>query len=238
MKQETPSLDQLPWTKINNKSKNKLLIIGCSGTKMPGGGENNKNYFSGYENIKKYRNIVLEQYRILIDNPTPQDYFNKRRNGRGAINNNYFIKQIDNTLFLPAIDRYSGGRFYSSELKELYKQKNNDCNLHILIVSGLYGILELTDSIIDYQLEINKFKIWSEENNRSINEAVVRYMADKKIENDLVFYSLSPSSYEKALKPNAEWHNLWKTTPSGRYSNSAVSAKYLKDHFLPKIICR
>ena len=241
MTQQTASINELPWAKINDKSKNKLLIIGCAGTKMPGGGKNNKNYFSDHESIIEDRNKVLEQYRKLLDNPTDQDYFNKSRREMGAVDSTYFKKQINEKLFLPAIERYSGDRFYSRELKELYKQKNNDCNLHILIVSGLYGILEFRDSIIDYQLEISdnyRFNFWSEEKNRSINEAVVRYMADNNIGNDLVFYSLSPTSYEKALKPKTEWHKLWKTTPGGRNSNSVKSANYLKNDFLPKLLCR
>ena len=42
-------------------------------------------------------------------------------------------------------------------------------------------------------------------------------------EKDLIFYSLSPTSYENALKPKPEWHNLW--VGGDRGSNSA---KYLK----------
>ena len=37
MTQQTPSINELPWAKINDTSKNKLLIIGCAGTKIPGG---------------------------------------------------------------------------------------------------------------------------------------------------------------------------------------------------------
>lgn len=47
---------------------------------------------------------------------------------------------------------------------------------------------------------------------------------DNKIEKDLIFYSLSPTSYENALKPKPEWHNLW--VGGDRGSNSA---KYLKE---------
>jgi cytoplasmic iron level regulating protein YaaA (DUF328/UPF0246 family) len=235
MTQQTASIDQLNWDNINDKNKNKLLIIGCAGTKIPGGEEIQKNDFSNHESIIEDRNKVLEQYNTLLNNPIPQNYFNKSRRGMRAVDNTYFMNQINNKLFLPALERYSGGRFYSRELKELYKQKNNDCNLHILIVSGLYGILEFTDSIIDYQLEIDKFKIWSEESNRSINEAVVKYMADKKIENDLVFYSLSPTNYKSALKPHEAWHDLWQMVPNGRNANTSKSADYLKTVFLPKL---
>lgn len=234
MTQQTPSTVQLNWDNINDKSKNKLLIIGCAGTKMPGGGKNNKNYFSDHESIIEDRNKVLEQYRKLLDNPTPQDYFNKSRRGIGAVDNTYFMNQINNKLFLPAVDRYSRV-FYSNELKALYKQKNKESKLHILIVSGLYGILEFRDSIIDYQLEINKFNIWKHQDNKSINEAVVRYMADNNIENDLVFYSLSPTNYKSALKPHEAWHDLWQMVPNGRNANTSKSADYLKTEFLPKL---
>jgi len=53
---------------------------------------------------------------------------------------------------------------------------------------------------------------------------------DNKIEKDLIFYSLSPTSYENALKPKPEWHNLW--VGGDRGSNSA---NYLKNDFLPKL---
>ncbi len=238
MTKQPASIDELPWARINDKSKNKLLIIGCAGTKIPGGEEIQKNDFSNHESIIEERNKVLEQYRKLLDNPTPQDYFNKSRRGIGAVDNTYFMEQINNKFLLPAVERYSGGIFYSNELKKLYKQKNEESNLHILIVSGLYGIIEFTDSIIDYQLEIRDnypFNFWSEEKNRSINEAVVKYMADNKIGNDLVFYSLSPTNYKSALKPHEAWHDLWQMVPNGRNANTYKSADYLKTEFLPKL---
>ena len=224
MTQQTPSINELPWAKINDTSKNKLLIIGCAGTKIPGGKEIQKNDFSNHESIKEDRNKVLEKYRMLLDNPTPQDYFNKSRIGREPVNNEYFINEIDTKLLLPAVERYSGGIFYSDELKELYKQKNENSKLHILIVSGLYGIIELNDTIIDYQLEMGKTNIWKARNNNTINNAVLKYIKDNKIESDLIFYSLSPTSYEKALKPKPDWCNLW--VGGGRGRNSA---KYLKE---------
>ena len=47
---------------------------------------------------------------------------------------------------------------------------------------------------------------------------------DNKIESDLIFYSLSPTSYEKALKPKPEWYNLWVGGDHGH-----KSANHLKD---------
>lgn len=220
MTQQTASNNQLNWDNIYNK----LLIIGCAGTKIPGGREIQKNYFSDHESIIEDRNKVLNKYKALLKSTADQDYFNKSRIGRGAVNNEYFINQIDTKLLLPAVERYSGGIFYSAELKELYKQKNNDCNLHILIVSGLYGIVEMNDAIIDYQLEMKKTNIWKARKNNTVHNAVLKYIDDNKIEKDLIFYSLSPTSYENALKPKPEWHNLWVGGDRG-----SKSAKYLKE---------
>ena len=77
---------------------------------------------------------------------------------------------------------------------------------------------------IDYQLEMGKTNIWKARNNNTINNAVLKYIKDNKIESDLIFYSLSPTSYEKALKPKSDWYNLW--VGGGRGRNSA---KYLKE---------
>jgi cytoplasmic iron level regulating protein YaaA (DUF328/UPF0246 family) len=140
-----------------------------------------------------------------------------------------FINEIVTNLLLPAVERYSG-IFYSAELKKLYEQKNKESKLHILIVSGLYGIVEMNDAIIDYQLEMKKTNIWKARKNNTVHNAVLKYIDDNKIEKDLIFYSLSPTSYENALKPKPEWHNLW--VGGDRGSNSA---NYLKNDFLPKL---
>lgn len=224
MTQQTASNNQLNWDNIYNKSKNKLLIIGCAGTKIPGGREIQKNYFSDHESIIEDRNKVLEQYKKLLDNPIPQDYFTKRRIGREPVNNKYFINEIDTKLLLPAVERYSGGIFYSNELKKLYKQKNEESKLHILIVSGLYGIVEMNDAIIDYQLEMKKTNIWKARKNNTVHNAVLKYIDDNKIEKDLIFYSLSPTGYENALKPKSDWYNLWVGGDHGH-----KSANHLKD---------
>ena len=217
---QNPSIDKkineflksLDWKKLNDKKTPKLLIIGCSDSKTQGGNNelaynffNNGNHIDLIEN----RNIRTLYYEDLLLNAP--NYF--ENNNRG--NADYFNFQYNVPLYKSAIDRYSGGKFYTEEHLQLYRQKKNNSNLHILIISGLYGVIEFRDSIIDYHLEIKKNPFWTRDDNTSIHNAVKKYIKENQIENEMVFYSLSQSgdySYSKALKPILKsWNNIWIT---------------------------
>jgi cytoplasmic iron level regulating protein YaaA (DUF328/UPF0246 family) len=224
-------LKNLDWDKLKDKSKPKLLIIGCSNSKTNGG--NNEiefNYFNNdnYPNLNESRTIRDTFYyeNLLLNTPS---YFEKINRG----NTDYFIMQHNFPLHKSAIDRYAGGTFYTEEHLQLYRQKNVESNLHILIISGLYGVIEFRDSIIDYHLEIKRKPFWTRENNTSINDAVKKYIKENHIDNEMVFYSLSMSgkySYKNALKPIDNWKNLWVI-----HDHGDTSARLLKDHFLPEL---
>ncbi len=112
---------------------------------------------------------------------------------------------------MPAIERYNG-RFYSEALRQLYLEKNQNSNLHILIISGLYGVIEFRDSIIDYHFEISKNPFWTQQNNMIIQNIINNYILENNIEHELVFYSLPKAgihSYINALKPFEDWKSLW-----------------------------
>jgi cytoplasmic iron level regulating protein YaaA (DUF328/UPF0246 family) len=102
--------------------------------------------------------------------------------------------------------------------------------LHILIISGLYGVIEFRDSIIDYHLEINRNPFWTNENNTSINDAVKKYIKENHIDDQSVFYSLSDKYLPALNPPFANWKNLWIAHDRGD-----TSARLLKDHFLPEL---
>jgi cytoplasmic iron level regulating protein YaaA (DUF328/UPF0246 family) len=152
-----------------------------------------------------------------------------KRNGIGEVNVNYFESQVNVPRYLTAIERYAGGRFYSEDLRSIYKQKNHDANLHILIISGLYGLLHFKDSIIDYHLEITQSNFWIN-NNYSIQSSVKKYIIENNISDENVFYSLS-NSYKSALKPITLWNDLW--ISGGRTANLSNSANFLLNEFLP-----
>lgn len=221
-------LKNLDWDKLKDKNNPKLLIIGCSNSKTQGG--NNEiefNYFNNdnYLNLIESRNIRNTSHyeNLLLNTPS---YFENISRG----NADYFNMQYNFPLYKSAIDRYAGGTFYTEELLQLYRQKNNESNLHILIISGLYGVIEFRDSIIDYHLEIKRKPFWTKENNTSIKDAVKKYINENNIDNQSVFYSLSDKYLPALNSPFANWKNLWIT-----YDRGDTSARLLKDHFLPKL---
>jgi len=214
----------IPFERMSREKK--LLIIACSVTKNPGGNvANYKNFFESGNDTRIFNDIIVErevrvnQYRNVLKN-----------------NISYFLNyggvdiqssNLNGQEYLPAIERYSG-RFYNQELKELYFDKNSNSNLHILIVSGLYGILEFTDSILNYHLEINKANaIWNSKNNFTLQEVTKKYIEINKIENENVFYAVSPSGYEDALKPLESWKSLWVSGARSAYSIKCVE-EFLK----------
>lgn len=209
------------------KSKPKLLIIPCSGSKLPGGNINHiQDYFLQNNVEDLYNDLVNERHQRMgqyIDllNEQPE-YFE----GHGGAD--FHMLNLNNGGYLPAIERYSG-RFYNQELRDLYFDKNLNSNLHILIVSGLYGILEFTDSILNYHLEIKKANaIWKSTNNFTLQEVTKKYIDINKIENENVFYAVSPSDYEGALKPLESWKSLW--VSGGRNANSVKCVKAFLEH--------
>ncbi|MEY3499306.1 MAG: Peroxide stress protein YaaA [Bacteroidota bacterium] len=216
-------LKKLDWNKIQDKNKKKLLIIGCSHSKNGDGQVNvEQNYFAQQNELIDNRNMRFDQYSGLLLNN--HNYF------QGKVD--YYSNLFHNHLYLPAINRYSG-RFYSEPLKQLYLEKNENANLHILIISGLYGVIEFKDSIIDYHLEISRKPFWTRHNNITINEAVTSYIDEHQIENEMVFYSLSQGgnySYVQALKPLNDWNNIWIIHDQGD-----TSVRFLRDHFLPEM---
>jgi cytoplasmic iron level regulating protein YaaA (DUF328/UPF0246 family) len=209
------------------KSKKKLLIISCSSKKVEGGDMNYvQNYFLQNNAENLYNDLVNERHHrmgeyVELLNEQP-DFF---ENHGGA---DVQMLNLNNGQNLPAIDRYSG-RFYNQELRNLYNDKNLNSNLHVLIISGLYGVISFQDTIINYHLMIdNPNAIWGGEDNLTLRNTVQQYMHDNKIKEKNVFYAVSPSTYEDALKPMPEWTDLWIDVPNARNGNNAYSAQCVR----------
>jgi integrase len=114
-------------------------------------------------------------------------------------------------------------------MKALYRLKINNCNLHLLIVSGLYGIIRHNDYINDYHLEINKGpNVWG----INILNAVSDYIRVNNIDNDAVFYSLS-GNYLPFLNPLPNWKNLW-LNHGGHGHNQANDLMVFLNHICSK----
>jgi cytoplasmic iron level regulating protein YaaA (DUF328/UPF0246 family) len=196
------------WSKLKDSSTPKLLIIGCSDSKQTLQNQielNLHNYDFGPD-FSHARNERMDYYNGLLDNPDPVNYFDKNRNGN-IVHTDYFQNSL-NVNFYQALNLYgsNGSPFYNVIMKELYRNKIDNNNLHLLIVSGLYGILKYNDRINDYHLNIDKGPdIWD----NSILLAVNNYIKENNIDNDAVFYSLSNNYLDRLNPVNIDWTNLW-----------------------------
>lgn len=219
------------------QTKSKLLIISCSHKKRASGTDfYERNYFNS--ETYKYLNVARElrkyHYKEII-NSNP-DEFTKQKDitGNGIkvqVDRNYFIDLINNNNnLMQAFYRYEG-EFYSYDLRELYYQKNIESNLHILIVSGLYGILEFRDEITDYNLKLNDGpNLWG----NILTNVINQYIIENNIENNNVFFALS-NEYLKKINPNEQWKNLWiNKIGNSRQANKGYSANCVLK-FLQKI---
>ena len=224
----------LDWSFVKDKYKPKLLIIGCSDSKQiqPINPENvaHNNYdFGG--NLSNARELRMIDYNELLNNPNPANYFNKIRNGQ-PVNANYFMDVLNDELCYQALDVYGSNNspFYKPNMKTLYREKIANSNLHLLIISGLYGIIKHNDYIKDYHLEMKKGNnVWG----NNILLAVNTYIVNNNIDHDAVFFSLSDDYLNKLNPINPNWTNLWIKGASS--ANLAYSADFLLNEFLPRL---
>jgi len=217
----------LDFTNLKDKQQNKLLILACSNSKLLGGGENRENnyfnqHFPNIELIQRREERSILYSELLESYP---EYFNKKRRGGTIVGVDYFVDQFQNPKFMRAIDRYNGKPYNLYNNRELILDRIKKSKLHVLILSGLYGVLKYDDSITDYQLGITKkASIW--QGNLSIKTAVKNYILVNQIQNRNVYYSLS-STYKSVLHPNEKWTNLWINHGQGHLSAKVISKIFL-----------
>lgn len=220
--------------RLKNDSRPKLLIIGCSSSKSKGGTFECINYFDNnkYQEILDNRVSSFQIYSQIIErNP---GYFNKKRE-KIKVELDYFKNCVKSPLYKRAIDRYTG-KYFTEELRNLYEEKIKSNSLHLLILSGLYGVLRYDDSIIDYHLEITKNPLWKKKNDLTIINSIKRYIEENQIPEENVFYSLSKNGYDQALKPIKLWNNLWVNgNDNEKNVNLINSSRFLEEEFLPRL---
>jgi hypothetical protein len=193
----------------------KLLIIGCSGSKIDGGRQINDNTVNFNQSLNLLRIERRRFYNQLFDN-NPKHFYKNHNNlierYRNAIIN-------ENNQLLPAYLRYNG-IFYTNELRNNYLKVNRKKKFHILIISGLYGVLEFRDKIIDYHIKINTGGYAWRHN--IINENINEFKNNNEISDRDVFYSLS-NVYKQALMPVNGWIDLWQGGDRGQASSEYLS---------------
>jgi hypothetical protein len=194
-KVEAAKINQIKTIKVESskridlppKNETVLLILSCSDTKVSGGNEIEKNYFNEAECLKEKRKEVRKFYNERMAKEPKK--FKKKRTGQ-----NVDIEYFKNCKELMiAIERYSGGDFYTKAHIAKYKEHIDTGKLHLLILSGLYGILHWSDTINDYHLEFkNKKKFYKSSD--CIMRLIEQYMNKNGITEQNTFFAVSPSS--------------------------------------------
>lgn len=188
------------------KSK-KLLIINCCDAKsmQPNNLNNahhiNYNFGAALNNARMNR---LAAYQAMNAN-----YFNNKTRNNAPVNQAYFMGALNPSNRRPVFDTYGSNHspFFNPNIKALYINKIQNSDLHILIISGLYGLLHHSDYINDYHFEINKgVNPWG----NTISNAINEFITQNNIDNNLVFYCLSGNYLSFIGQPNPDWTNLWR----------------------------
>jgi len=208
--------------KLEDKKIPKLLIIQCSGAKNPNGDISSHLNFDFGAKLAELGTIRMKYYENLFDKQP--NYFVEKN----LSNLQNYKDAFKTNLRIPALNRYNG-IFYKNDNRNKFLTKIQGSNLHLLIISGLYGLLRYDDQIIDYNLNIESgSKNWYGD---EIHNAVKEYMNKHMISNECVFYSLgikeSTNSYYNALNPIREWTDLWIKNGRGHSSSDVIQNDFL-----------
>lgn len=225
----------LDWEELKNNQTPKLLIIGCCDAKshqpinLTNSGKSN---FSFGNNIDILRKLRFEYYKKL-----PNSYFTnaKKKRNKEIVDKSYFMNCLNENNRRKALEVYgsNGSPFYKPDMKELYETKIKNSNLHLLIVSGLYGIIKHDDYINDYHLKIKKGKegFWGDK----LSMAIQDYIKINEIDNNNVIYSLS-NEYKLNLNPKlSQWKDIWIVCAKDSKTENLINSAKCVSRFLNEL---
>jgi hypothetical protein len=171
--------------------------------------------------LNNARLIRLTAYQAMNAN-----YFNGKKRNNTPVNRAYFMGAINPNNRRSVFDTYGSNHspFFKPRIKAIYIDKIQNSNLHILIISGLYGLLHHSDYINDYHLEVKKgTNVWGATISNAINEFIIQ----NNIDNHHVVYCLSPKYQPFIGQPNANWENLWRNLGGRGHNQASELIKFL-----------
>lgn len=186
---------EIALPKLPGKNELKLLVLPCSRRKNEGG-------FKISTGINDHFSFDLTLRRLR----------------QGAADTSVVTQPH---LYMEAIDRYNGDLYKNLQPQIKFKITKN--NLHVLYVSGMFGILRFDDHIPFYKKSIAR-KFWG----LSIINAINKYCIAQNIPSHNVYMLLSPSTYGKAIgKYNSNWNDLWNTSSVRGTINKQILASFI-----------
>ena len=128
-----------------------------------------------------------------------------------------------NSKCVPAIERYTGVVYNHIEWNTLSKKSKNYMQKHILIFSGLFGLLMPETLIPDYKLKMNVLSLKS-----LWGPIISNYLKDE----DIIF-DLLPQVHRKAYKPNKNTIQIdFLVQSKGKTSAAGHFGKAVKGQFI------
>lgn len=139
------------------------------------------------------RTFVFDLPKKIASHATPKDLKCKDPRYTEGLTMN---KHIETSLVLPAIHRYDGVMYKAIWYDSLSPDGTKYFNNHVLIVSGMYGLLRPQDTIANYKLPIDTkgLKKWWWDR---ITQALIEMYIDQ----DVTFIDLLSGAYQKMLDP-------------------------------------
>lgn len=141
--------------------------------------------------------------------------------------------------YLPAVKRYAKGRFYEAfhksagDVDDCIQRLDAQSDDHLLIVSGLYGLLTPTEPIQNYSCDVSDERgikqLWKE--NSFLTLLIITYVRAHKITR--VFDFMADDSYRHLI----DWEFIQKETGKIFYSHchKKVGGKQLGADMLPEL---
>ncbi|WP_016916843.1 YaaA family protein [Rickettsia honei] len=139
------------------------------------------------------------------------------------------FKDFDNQESKAAIFAYAGDVFNNIHIEKLTNHSLNFLQSHLLIISGLYGVLKPLDTIKPYRLEmatklneINLTNFWQDEVTNYINKILAK-------QGNKYLLNLASQEYSSVINPNKLKYQLvnvhFKENRNGKLSTIGINAK-------------
>ena len=184
-----------------------LFIIACSNHKKSGGLSQYEKQNSILGSLSKQDKKKLLEYRELVFEFIKDGYFN--RSGKELKDlpyNSDLVRGIDfghseKSSYLPAFQRYDGSLYREIDGSVWEKR-----NAHLLIISGLYGLLLPEDSIQLYSLHVGDSANISDHWEKELTPFIQAYVARNKIKT--IVDATADEAYSNLIK----WDELKKSS--------------------------
>lgn len=148
-----------------------------------------------WSNIKTQTTFKFKLPIDIAKNATPIDLKCKDKKYQEAISLNHNIKKSPTA---PAINRYTWVMYSAIDYHNLDDSSKQHFDDHVLIISGLYGILKPQDYISDYKLPIST-KWLKEHRWEDITNSLIKYCHQQNITQ---IVNLLPLTHQKFINNN------------------------------------